>query len=269
MSCCILSADDGERLLKWLETAMGRELVLKERQCVEELFTDVFGCYLLQLGWGRAFTTPYAKGQIQRRIVLEECFSLMGGIGKVLGRQDAIPIASNSMDAVFMPHTLDFSNNPIQVLQEVDRVLVSGGHLILLGFNPWSFFGMGQLFFRRSCSIPWCANFLRPKWVINWLTLHGFHIEQRQSIVFLPPLRHTYLLRRLRHIELLVEYCFPFNGAVYAIKAVKRSSTLIPSEPLIACDSEPFVIPAFGSTALIGKQGTANHLRRCLTTSAI
>lgn len=248
MTCCIISEDDGERLLRWLESAIGRELVLRERQCVEEMFANVYGCYLLQLGWGRTFSTPAVKGQMQHRIILEECFSLMGGVGKVLGKQEAMPIATNSMDAIFMPHTLEFSNNPIRVLKEVDRVLISGGHLILLGFNPWSIWGVGKLIFWHSHSIPWCAKFLRPQRVINWLTTHGFQIEQRQSIIFLPPLRQAYLLRRLRRIEPIAAYCLPSNGAVYIIKAIKRTPALIPPEPMIACDSEPFAIPAFSST---------------------
>jgi len=37
-----------------------------------------------------------------------------------------------------MPHTLEFTNDPHQVLREVDRVLIPEGHVVILAFNPWS-----------------------------------------------------------------------------------------------------------------------------------
>lgn len=248
MGCRILS-DDGERLLRWLESAIGQELVLRERQCVEDLCSDLFGCYMLQLGWSRTFSTPTAKSRIQKRIILEECFSLMGGTGKILGKQDVIPILSDSMDVVFMPHTLEFTDNPQQVLCEVERVLISGGHLIILGFNLWSLWGVCSLFLHHSRALPWCGKFLSLNWLTKWLTIHGFHIEHKRSILFLPPLRQAYLLHRFHYLEPILEYCLPFSGAVYVIRAVKRNMAIISPEPMAECIAEPFIVPAFSSTA--------------------
>jgi ubiquinone/menaquinone biosynthesis C-methylase UbiE len=38
-----------------------------------------------------------------------------------------------------MPHLLDFTTEPHQVLREVERVLVPEGRLLMTGFNPVSY----------------------------------------------------------------------------------------------------------------------------------
>jgi SAM-dependent methyltransferase len=248
MACCTFT-DDGEQLLRWLNSAIGQELTLKEQQCVENLCSDLFGCYMLQLGWGCIFNTPTAKSLIKQHIVVEECVTLMGGTKKILGKLYCMPILSDSIDVVFMPHTLEFATDPTQILREVDRVLIPGGHLIILGFNIWSFWGIYKLFLYRNCSIPWCGKFISSKWVTHWLITHGFHIEYKSSILFLPPLRQTYLLHRLRRIEPMLKHYLPANGAVYVIKATKREMAVIPPEIINTCETKPHIVPAFSPTA--------------------
>ncbi|MBK6906226.1 MAG: methyltransferase domain-containing protein [Rhodocyclaceae bacterium] len=44
-----------------------------------------------------------------------------------------LPFASNSIDLVVVPHTLEFDSNPHQVLREVERVLVPEGQVLVSG----------------------------------------------------------------------------------------------------------------------------------------
>ncbi len=56
----------------------------------------------------------------------------------------------DSIDLVFLPHTLEFSADPHQVLRETERVLIPEGRVIILGFNPLSSLGLWRLFRRRG-----------------------------------------------------------------------------------------------------------------------
>ena len=47
-----------------------------------------------------------------------------------------LPLASQSMDLVVMPHVLEFSKDPHQILREAERVLMPEGQIIIAGFNP-------------------------------------------------------------------------------------------------------------------------------------
>ena len=59
------------------------------------------------------------------------------GVG-ALARPDALPLATDSVDALLLPHTLELHDNPHEVLREVARVLIPEGHVVVLGFNPVS-----------------------------------------------------------------------------------------------------------------------------------
>ena len=61
---------------------------------------------------------------------------------------DFLPIETNSIDLVLLPHILEFSSNPHQILREVQRVLMPEGHVIVCGFNPRSLWGVRGLFGR-------------------------------------------------------------------------------------------------------------------------
>ena len=52
-----------------------------------------------------------------------------------------LPFASHSLDLVVLPHVLEFSTDPHQVLREVERVLIPEGQVIICGFNPTSLWG--------------------------------------------------------------------------------------------------------------------------------
>ena len=116
---------------KWLETPLGEALLQQEARIVEEALDGIFGEYCLQLGlWGEN-RTFLRFTRTQRCAVIAE--RTAGGPSAV-GELHRLPVDSDSVDAVFLPHTLDYSDRPHAVLREVDRVLRSDGHVILLGF---------------------------------------------------------------------------------------------------------------------------------------
>jgi len=120
-------------LTDWLATALGEALLLQEARVVEEALDGIFGEYCLQLGlWGEARTFQRFS-RTQRCSIIAE--SADGGPSAV-GEYHRLPVESDSIDAVLLPHTLDYCDRQHAVLREVDRVLRSDGHIIVLGFKP-------------------------------------------------------------------------------------------------------------------------------------
>ena len=69
----------------------------------------------------------------------------------------SLPFASDSIDAIILPHTLELVEDPYAVLREAERVLCAEGCLMICGFNPWSGWGARRLFaqyFRRPAFPP-------------------------------------------------------------------------------------------------------------------
>ena len=59
----------------------------------------------------------------------------------VVARPSQLPIANGAVDAVLLPHTLEFETDPYAVVREADRVLAGEGQLLVLGFRPLSLWG--------------------------------------------------------------------------------------------------------------------------------
>ena len=57
---------------------------------------------------------------------------------------------------MLLPHTLEFATDPYAIVREVDRVLVGEGRLLVLGFRPWSLWGIA-----RRCEPQWLSAQLR------------------------------------------------------------------------------------------------------------
>ncbi|HDR1022762.1 TPA: class I SAM-dependent methyltransferase [Pasteurella multocida] len=93
-----------------------------------------------------------------------------------------LPFVENSVNGVVLANVLNFSQDPHQILREVDRVLTEDGYLFLSLFNPFS-----PLLFKKQLNsheheklrfrhyLPWL--------VLDWLSLLNFEILDQQKLV--------------------------------------------------------------------------------------
>ena len=85
---------------------------------------------------------------------------------------DAIPLHDNSVDFILLHHTLEFSENPHQVLREVTRVLSPGGNLVIVGFNRWSLLGLRRWISQLTgVTAPWAHHPLSTGRLVDWMYL--------------------------------------------------------------------------------------------------
>ena len=212
------------RLDLWLGRSPGRELMELEVARIEALLEEVFGYYLIQVGWSANYFDALDRSRIHRHLALEAAVPV-GYRGRViLGDPLAMPIRNESVDAVFLPHSLDFCQDPRALIAEAERILIPEGRILLLGLNPWSLWGLVAVLRRRSGEVPWCGSFLPPRRVGTWLQEQGFEIEVREFIQWRPPLPHAGLLRRLEFLESLGHGPWSPLAGVYLLRAVKRVS---------------------------------------------
>lgn len=222
--------EPGSPLDAWYRSTLGRELAAQEGQCIERMLRDTFGYYLLQVGGGTGFSEAIRVSRIRRHILLPAT-AVPRALGlQVVAAPDHLPIAADSVDAVLLPHTLEFARDARQVLREVDRVLIPEGRVVVIGFNALSMWGAWRLVRRRRGSVPWCGTFLTSFRTCDWLSLLGFEIEMQETTMFRPPWRRA-LLQQFSFLDRMGRRFWPVLGGVYAIRAVKRVSTLTPLRP--------------------------------------
>ncbi|MCE2873976.1 MAG: class I SAM-dependent methyltransferase [Xanthomonadales bacterium] len=105
-----------------MDAPRGRSLRQGEAALVSESLEDCFGWEMLQIGaWGAG--RSLLTGARTRSQALIDTAPAPGV--DVVSRLSALPIASDSIDCVLLPHTLEFEADPYGLLREVDRVLAA------------------------------------------------------------------------------------------------------------------------------------------------
>ena len=120
-----------------------------------------------------------------------------------------------------MPHALEFSDDPHQILREVERILIPEGQVIITGFNPLSLWGLKRRI-NRSGNFPWHGSYLSMRRLRDWLKLLGFEVDRGTLGCFAPPFEQQQWLQRWPVIVTVGEGCWNFSGGGYMLRAIKR-----------------------------------------------
>ncbi len=209
----------------WFDSRLGEALMAEEQACLQEKASSIFGYHLIQLGLPNAGFQPLRQSPARNRVIVHS--EPAPGVD-ILADQRYLPLASDSIDGVILPHVLDFSPDPHQLVREVERVLIPEGKVLLSGFNPWSQWGIGRIFRKRSGQMPWCSHFFSLKRVQDWFTLMGFDLEEVTYLHYRPPLHNQAVMQKLAFMERLGQRAWPMLGGVYVLQAVKRTATMTP-----------------------------------------
>ena len=216
------------RFERWFMGMPGRMLLDAECESLRGVFPHLYGQCLLQIGHLGERDLSISSS-IQRRYIydIDPTSHVINSVDSC-GRADALPFATESVDVVLLPHILEFEDDPHQVLRETERLLQPEGYLVVLGFNPWSLWGVWRLIMWRRQVPPWSGRFIGLARLKDWLSLLGFDLTEAHCTFFRPPIRRQRLMRQLGFLETAGRRFWPFMGAVYVLVAKKRVATLTP-----------------------------------------
>lgn len=257
-------------LQDWLSTAPGQYLLAWEQAQLDLAVTNLFGYNALQLGlpelqglqanrmphrWvalpeEMRVWLPAPEGLITREggqsveidpAALTDPAPPMPRAAPALASRvalvtdaAALPFPPASLDLVVLPHTLELSADPHQVLREVERVLVPEGRVVISGLNPASLWGLRQGRGRLANRIglpslggvrlylPEAGESIGPWRLRDWLRLLGFEVESERFGCYRPAVRTEKWLQRTAWMDQAGARWWPIFGAVYFFVAVKR-----------------------------------------------
>ena len=181
---------DGSRevLDGWLASPLGQALLAREQQLVEQVLEGVFGEFCVQIGrWGesRSFVRP---ARTQHAACVSDANGLLADPeAGAIGRPWRLPLASDSVDAVILPHTLEYSSRPHAILREVHRVLRADGHLVILGFKTGGLWGLRRLV-PGAAMPPGTTGLIGDNTLCDWLQLLDLHLLGNTPYFFRWPL---------------------------------------------------------------------------------
>ena len=156
--------------------------------------------------------------------------SLRPGSTRAVASNEELPLIGDSIDIIVIHHALDFAANSHRVLREATRVLRPGGHMLIVGFNPYSSWGFWKLF-KRKKNIPWQAKFISKGRVRDWLKLLDLHINSSTYCLHFLPVKISKLLKRAENLENLGNKLHSPLGGAYFIHCIKQSMPVSPIMP--------------------------------------
>lgn len=216
---------------RWFDTDEGKALLALEQTLCEQILADMFGYHLIQLGFGSPY--PICKNSpihhqvyvVEKRVNTDQPL-IVSGI-------DELAIASESVDVAVLHHCLDFTLHPQRVLREVSRVVIPGGRIVIVGFNPWSLWGFWRLLKNHSADVPWCGRFLSPYRLSDWLSVLDLHVDGYESTQFGVPSASPKITGLNEWLAHFGSRWWHHLGAVYVMVATKQLSRVTPVRPML------------------------------------
>lgn len=125
-------------------------------------------------------------------------------------------VLPNSMDSLLLIHALDVNSDPQRILHIADKLVAKSGHLIIVGFNPFSLWGLIRLPMLPMRRSPWRGGFYSLWRIRDWLKVLNYEVRLQTSLVQLPPLPRGV---ELNWLDRLLHWLMPNWGAVNIIVA--------------------------------------------------
>src|SRR5687768_18474826 len=142
----------------WLSTPQGAYVLDWELAQFDSAVEDVFGFRAVQVG------LPEVDFLRQNRIPYRFTLALEPGAALAADPLQ-LPLASQSVDLVALPHVLESHGHPHDVLREAERVLMPEGHVVISGFNTTSLWRGRPVFAGGRAQGPWVRDCIGTVWL--------------------------------------------------------------------------------------------------------
>ncbi|MBU2887076.1 class I SAM-dependent methyltransferase [Gilvimarinus agarilyticus] len=225
--------EQAQEVSRWFAQPRGQALLQRERGDIDEALGCLFGYHLCQISACQELTlTDNSR--------ITHTFALQGGAGRSSSTTNAgayseyhrLPLAPESVDVILLHHVLDFSQSPHQVLAETSRALIPRGHIIIVGFNPWSLGGAWRLFKRTtSRKLLWRQQALRVGRLYDWFALLDLEVINIKRGHFWPFSQDPSASTMVNKLEKLLRLGKAPWGDYYLITVRKDVSGVIPLKP--------------------------------------
>lgn len=236
MMCTKISQEDEQlndwmdTLADWYTTPLGEAVIQAIDEQLADCLPNIWGNYFLQSG-------SVAQQQWLRHSAISRKFTIspqtVRHCPSVCASELQLPLLDSSLDLLFSPLQLESYPDVSTILAEYDRVLRAGGHLLICGINPVSFWGLPQLFVKSSHPCPFfqghlhTANSIRRR-----LSQLGYQLDFLRSFFYRPPVSSKRCLSKTEFFEHMGKMLWPFPAGFYLLLMQKRVAAPMSVKPL-------------------------------------
>ena len=137
-----------KELIRWYKKPINSNLKRAINDQISMLKKHIVGNNVLFIGlsdFSKKFTSPKNMSFIS----IDEITS-----SDHITESKRLPFEDNSHDVIIILHALDYTDNPYELVREIDRIATDDAKLAVIGFNKFSLWGILRPF----------MNKLSPRW---------------------------------------------------------------------------------------------------------
>ncbi len=218
----MIEHEELDSLDQWFVAGAGRYVRSWEQRYISRLVRQVFGYHAVQIGLPQWDFMRHNRVRHKWCTTQQDTF-LQAKYAPVMCAAEHLPFASESIDLLVLPHTLETSSDPHQVLREVQRVLVPEGTVVMSGFNPWALWSVTDRVPGLEQRLPIQPSLHLSPWrVADWLELLSFEINGQVFGGYGPLCEQREWIRRWHFMEQWGAKMWPVLGGLYVFSAKKR-----------------------------------------------
>ena len=218
--------DRFKMLEEWFHSPHGSYVAKAIAEELSHLNQLLYGEHLIQLGgaldnaWLSDLHFRYKwlfNPQIEPNPMKVSCSTLI----------NVLPIDRENIDCVVAPFTIDAFALKDTMIDEIDRILKPMGHVVLLGINPMSLWGLWLRFSKCNCFGEFRGF---PKSVLSVkraMIQRGYLQCYYNGFYFIPPVSNQNLLSSLVFLNQVGKMISPMPAAFYCLVMQKHVDNYI------------------------------------------
>lgn len=206
--------------MTWFDTKNGKRILDLEDKILNDFMEDKFGYFALQINWnGR---------DLLKNSRMKHHLSLEGKNKNIACDCNHLPFDNDSVDLTISQHSIEKNNNVQDFMNELYRITIPEGRVIIFSFNPFSFAGLRNLTYFDT-KFPFNSKFSSMKEAQSKLKKCGFSIELGKIFDYQPLFTdESYFSKTIDDIG---SRWLPLLGNIYYIVAKKEVPGLTPLKP--------------------------------------
>lgn len=210
-------------LFAWYQTPRGKLQKKLEIDFLQRSIT--VGCkqVIVQIG-GLGWEDEFIDCELYESFTIVDAKNLgCEGARKIRAKAHHLPLQSDSVDMIILPHILEFDLSRFQTMREVERILKPEGVIVVLNFNPWSLWVRYQYVWDKKMADSWRGHFISRSRILDWLKLLNFEVISLSQFNF-DSVESTH--------SKTIGGLYSLFATAYAVKAIKRRYCIIPLTPV-------------------------------------
>ena len=215
-----------KRIDYWYSKPLGEQLKRLEVTYIDALLPRLPGDTLLQIG-GPSDGSFVTKSACKQNFFCSLDGSLSHIMPTFCADLEYLPLHDQSLDVAMLLHVLPSVEDPLDVLRQLHHALKPGAKMLIMGFNPWSAWGVQQRWGSQR-DFPWGNRFLSLSKLKRWLRTLNLQTLTVDHFCFSLPVQSAGSWHHNAFVEILGRQLFPIFGGVYMLLVEKQRSGMTP-----------------------------------------